>query len=188
MMDLFDSMAKMAQDFGENVVNSAKSVGEFIRYSTAEQREIAGLRMQIDNIDKKLEIYYAAIGKRYVEYVRSLNTEESFNVEDILQQINEELTTKSNAEIAISEKVQLQKEEKDSKEKTVALEKFNAEMKKLDEALHMGIITTDEYNEKLEKAQKKLDNYAELNRFEQQLRMQIITKEEYDAKVKELLR
>ena len=46
---------------------------------------MAGLKVQLDMINKKLEVYYAAIGKRYVEYVENVTTDSTFDVSDILE-------------------------------------------------------------------------------------------------------
>ena len=139
-------------------------------------------------INKKLETYYAAIGKRYVEYVENLTTDTTFDVSDILESMKEDLDRKAKAEAAIAEKERSLKDAEAAKAKSMAQEKFDREKKKRERALAMDIITVDEYNEKLAAAQKKLDNYEILKRYEMQLAMQIITKEEYDEKVNEILK
>ena len=187
-MDLFEKFSNVAQNVGEEAANAVKSVGDYIKTTNGDQRDMAGLKVQLDMINKKLETYYAAIGKRYVEYVENLTTDTTFDVSDILESMKEDLDRKAKAEAAIAEKEKSLKVAEAAKAKSMAQEKFDREKKKLERALAMDIITVDEYNEKLAAAQKKLDNYEILKRYEMQLAMQIITKEEYDEKVNEILK
>ena len=67
-----------------------------------------------------------------------------------------------------------------------AEEELQAEKTKLDRALAMDIISQDEYNYKLAKASKRVENFEEIRRVEQQFEMNLITKEEMNAKIEEL--
>lgn len=187
-MDLFDKATRIAQNVGENVVNSAKNVGGYIKNTTAEQRELAGLKIQLDTVTKKLDTYYAEIGKKYVEYVENFSAEESFNVDDILEQMKPDLELKAETEGKLAEKEQAARDAETERAKARAQEKFDREKRKLEEALRLDIITVDEYNDKLDLAQKKLDNFDILRKIDLQYDMQIITKEEYEAKVNEILK
>ena len=71
--------------------------------------------------------------------------------------------------------------------KKKAEDEFNAVKQKLDKAFALDILTAQEYNDKLEAAQKRLDNYDLLKKVEMQLSMGIISKAECDEKVKKIL-
>ena len=187
-MDLFDKATKIAQDVGETVVNSAKNVGDYLKFTSNDQRELAGLKVQLDKVNKSLDSYYAQIGKKYVDYMKNAANEEPFNVDDILQQMDDDFQLKADTEIKIAEKEQAIKDSEKDRAKARAKEKFDREKKKLEEALRLDIISVDEYNEKLDAAQKRYDNFETLRKYEMQYNMQIITKEEYDEKVNELLK
>ncbi len=187
-MDLFEKLNNVAQNMGEEAANAVKTVGDYIKTTNGDQRDMAGLKVQLDMINKKLEVYYAAIGKRYVEYVENVTTDSTFDVSDILENMKEDYERKAKTEAAIAEKEQALKDAEAAKAQARAQEKFEREKKKLENALAMDVITVDEYNEKLALAQKKLDNYEILKRYEMQYNMQIITKEEYDEKVNEILK
>jgi len=49
------------------------------------------------------------------------------------------------------------------------------------------VISFDEYEEKLAKAQRKFDNFETLKKIQMQYEMDIITKEEYEDKVRNVL-
>ena len=57
----------------------------------------------------------------------------------------------------------------------------------LDKALEMDIISTEEYEEKLARAQKRLDNFEALKKVELQYQMDIISREEYEEKIRAIL-
>ena len=105
-MDLFDKAAKVAQDVGETVVNSAKSVGDYLKFTNSDQRDYAGLKVQLDKVNKELETYYAQIGKRYVDYVKAPASQGSFNVDDLLDQMESLMELKAETEQKIAEKEQ----------------------------------------------------------------------------------
>ena len=187
-MDLFDKAAKVAQDVGETVINSAKSVGDYLKFTNSEQRDYAGLKVQLNKVDKELESFYAEIGKRYVDYVNAPASPDAFNVDDIITQMEPLLSLKAETELKISEKEQAIRDAEKEKARAKAQERFEAESKRLENALAMDILTVDEYNEKIAVAKKKYQYYDILRKYEMQFNMQIITKEEYEAKVNELLK
>lgn len=185
-MDLFEKASKAVQNVGENVVNSAKSVGNTIFSTLPEQKDLAGLKIQLNTVTNSLEAYYAQIGRRYMEYIKEYRTE-AFDVNDILNEMSEKLKTKAELESEIEEKELEIKNAVLNREKQKAQEEFDRCKAKLENALTMGIITVDEYQEKLAKAQKKLDNFDILRKIELQYKMQIITKQEYEEKIKNVL-
>ena len=73
------------------------------------------------------------------------------------------------------------------REKTKAEESFEQEKGVLDKALAMEIISKEEYEQKLNIARKKVENFEEIKKIEQQFEMGIITKEEKDEKINAIL-
>ncbi len=185
-MDLFNKASQIAQSVGENVVNSAKTVSYKLNASP-EQRELAGLKIQLSNVTKKLDTYYTEIGKKYVAYVND-NSTGTFTVEDIIEKMTPELELVAELEEKIQQKQQEIKDNELERARQKAQDEFDREKEKLETALTIDIITVEEYTEKLETAKKKLDNFDALRKLELQYKMQIITKEEYDAKVSAILK
>ena len=185
-MDLFDKATKVAKNVGDKCFNSVKSVGSTIYSSTKEQSELASLRVQASVVKKRLSTYYTEIGERYVDYVIKGSSEETFNVEDIMEKVQSEIDELTELQIKISEKEDEIKKNNLEKEKKKAEEEFETVKGKLDKALELDIISEKEYERKLAVAQRKLDNFEELRKVKLQYEMDIITKDEYDEKVKAL--
>ena len=171
-MDFFDKTTKVVKELS-NV--------------TKEQTELANLKIQKAAIEKKLESQYAEIGKRYVAYVADSFRTTPFDVSDILDTINPELAKVSDIVEQMSQKEQQVRQHSIEKDRKKALEQFENEKRKLDKARDLDVISDDEYEEKLEKAQKKFDNFETLKKIQMQYEMDIITKEEYEEKVRNVL-
>lgn len=186
-MDMFEKAAKTAKTVGDNVINSAKSIGSTIYHSTKEQSELASLNIQKNTLEKKLDSSYAQIGRRYCDYVGQCETGVVFMVEDILEDMQPDLEKLSKLKEEISLKEEEIKTANQEKQYKKAQDEFETEKKKLDKAMELDIITLEEYNTKLSFAQKKLDNYALIQKIEMQLEMDIISKEEYNEKIRMIL-
>lgn len=187
-MDMFEKATKKVIEVGDSIVNSARQVSGTIYNTTKEQGEIASLNVQKSVIEKRIQSQYAEIGKRYVEYVRNCTEDVSpFDVNDILETMEEDLSKIEEINAKIEEKQIQIKTAKDEKERQKAKELFQEEKAKLEKALQMDIISQAEYNYRLGKAEKKLENYDVLRKIEMQLEIGIITKEEYEEKVKNIL-
>ena len=51
----------------------------------------------------------------------------------------------------------------------------------------MGILSKEEYDEKMDKAKRKVDYYDEIRKIKMQKTLGVITKSEYDEKIKRVL-
>lgn len=171
-MDFFDKTSKVVKEIS-NV--------------TKEQTELANLKIQKAAIEKKLENQYAEIGKRYVAYIADSFRTTPFDVSDILDAINPDLEKVAEIADQISQKDQQVRQHSMEKDRKKALDVLENEKRKLDRARDLDVITAEEYAEKLEKAQKKFDNFETLKKIQIQYEMDIITKEEYEEKVKNVL-
>ncbi|MDE7273689.1 MAG: hypothetical protein K2N95_11625 [Lachnospiraceae bacterium] len=171
-MDFFDKTTKVVREIG-NV--------------TKEQTELANLKIQKAAIEKKLEGQYAEIGRRYVAYIADSFRTVPFDVSDILDAINPDLEKVAEITEQIAQKDQQVRQHSIEKDRKKALDQLENEKRKLDRARDLDVITAEEYAEKLEKAQKKFDNFETLKKIQMQYEMDIITKEEYEEKVRNVL-
>lgn len=175
-MNLFDKTTK-----------AVKEVGGAIGNATREQTELANLKIQKAAIERKLESQYAEIGKRYVAYISDSFQIEPFDVSDILDAINPDLEKITEIAEQMEQREQQVRQNSLEKERRKAQEQFDNEKKKLDKARDLDVISEEEYGEKLEKAQRKLDNFEILKKIQMQYEMDIITREEYEEKVRGVL-
>lgn len=186
-MDMFEKATKMVKDVGGTVFDSAKNIGTSIYSSSKAQSEIAGMKVQKSVVEKKLQDSYAAIGKKYVDYIENSDGGTAFDVSDILAGMKPELDKLVEIEAAIAEKELDAKREEEERMKKRAQDEYNSEKAKLDKALQMDIISYAEYDDKMKIVQKKLDSYEQLKKIDMQLQMGIISREEHAEKVNKIL-
>lgn len=110
-----------------------------------------------------------------------------FDVSDFLTIIRQDQAKKKELENQLAEVEKRAKQNALIREKTKAEEAFEQEKGVLDKALDMEILFKEEYEQKLNIARKKVENFEEIKKIEQQFEMGIITKEEKDEKINALL-
>lgn len=110
-----------------------------------------------------------------------------FDVSDFLTIIKQDQAKKKELENQLAEVEKRAKQNTLLREKTKAKESFEQEKGVLDKALAMEIISKEEYEQKLNIARKKVENFEEIKKIEQQFEMGIITKEEKDEKINAIL-
>ena len=110
-----------------------------------------------------------------------------FDVSDFLTIIKQDQAKKKELENQLAEVEKRAKQSTLLREKTKAEESFEQEKGVLDKALAMEIISKEEYEQKLNIARKKVENFEEIKKIEQQFEMGIITKEEKDEKINAIL-
>ena len=110
-----------------------------------------------------------------------------FDVSDFLTIIKQDQAKKKELENQLAEVEKRAKQNTLLREKTKAEESFEQEKGVLDKALAMEIISKEEYEQKLNIARKKVENFEEIIKIEQQFEMGIITKEEKDEKINAIL-
>lgn len=110
-----------------------------------------------------------------------------FDVSDFLTIIKQDQAKKKELENQLAEVEKRVKQNALIREKTKAEEAFEQEKGVLDKALAMEILSKEEYEQKLNIARKKVENFEEIKKIEQQFEMGIITKEEKDEKINALL-
>jgi hypothetical protein len=185
-MGLFDKVKTVASSVGNAATDAAATVGGTAMTSAKENTKLLAIKGEIAAIDSQLDIAYAQIGKKYVEQAAATGNVTDIGVMDILNTIEPKLDKKAELE---DELIKIEKQLKDQlimTEKANAQRVFDEEKAKLDKALKMGVMTQDEYNEGMAKAQKKLDNFDQIRRLKGQLSMGVITKSEFEAKMSEL--
>lgn len=184
---MFEKATKTVKEVGGNVIDSAKSIGTTIYSTSKEQSEIAGLKVQKSVIEKKLQESYASIGKRYFEYINDSEGQDSFDVSDIIEQMQPEIEKIKEIDNALLEKELNEKKMEEEKRHKKALDAYESDKGRLDRALELEIISQEEYDEKMVVVKKKYDNYEQLRKIDLQLQMGIIDREEHEMKINKIL-
>lgn len=121
------------------------------------------------------------------EVTEESDEEPVFDVSGFLTIIKQDQAKKKELEKQLAEVEKRAKQNALIREKTKAEEAFEQEKGVLDKALDMEILSKEEYEQKLNIARKKVENFEEIKKIEQQFEMGIITKEEKDEKINALL-
>ena len=122
-----------------------------------------------------------------IDEEKEASEEPVFDVSDFLTIIKQDQAKKKELENQLAEVEKRAKQNTLLREKTKAEESFEQEKGVLDKALAMEIISKEEYEQKLNIARKKVENFEEIKKIEQQFEMGIITKEEKDEKINAIL-
>lgn len=122
-----------------------------------------------------------------IDEEKEVSEEPVFDVSDFLMIIKQDQAKKKELENQLAEVEKRAKQNTLLREKTKAEESFEQEKGVLDKALAMEIISKEEYEQKLNIARKKVENFEEIKKIEQQFEMGIITKEEKDEKINAIL-
>ena len=139
-----------------------------------------------DTIDEEKEVSEEPAEDKVAEESDE-DEEPVFDVSDFLTIIKQDQAKKKELENQLAEVEKRAKQNTLLREKTKAEESFEQEKGVLDKALAMEIISKEEYEQKLNIASKKVENFEEIKKIEQQFEMGIITKEEKDEKINAIL-
>lgn len=190
-MGMFDKVVKAGKNLGSSigsaVTTTATNVGSSVATAAKEHSELAGLKAEINVIEKELDASYVMIGRKYVGYVIESGEMPGIDITDILKMIDPKMTRKQELQEKIIELEKRIKEQDALRDKQAAEAEYIAGKEKLDKALAMGVLDQADYDVKLSALQKKRDNFETMRKLEQQVQMGIITEEEKNAKLFEIL-
>ncbi len=190
-MGMFDKVVKAGKNLGSSIgsaaATTATNVGSSVATAAKEHSELAGLKAEINVIEKELEASYVMIGRKYVEYVIESGEMPGIDITDILKMLDPKMTRKQELQEKVIELEKRIKEQDALRDKQAAEAEYIAGKEKLDKALAMNVLDKADYDEKLSVLQKKRDNFEIMRKLEQQVQMGIITEEEKNAKLSAIL-
>ena len=165
---------------------AAETVDEAKEEAAAETIDEVKAEDTAETIDEEKEVSKEPAEDKVAEESDE-DEEPVFDVSDILTIIKQDQAKKKELENQLAEVEKRAKQNTLLREKTKAEESFEQEKGVLDKALAMEIISKEEYEQKLNIARKKVENFEEIKKIEQQFEMGIITKEEKDEKINAIL-
>lgn len=190
-MGMFDKVVKAGKNLGSSIgsaaATTATNVGSSVATAAKEHSELAGLKAEINVIEKELDASYVMIGRKYVDYVIESGEMPGIDITDILKMIDPKMTRKQELQEKVIELEKRIKEQDALRDKQAAEAEYIAGKEKLDKALAMGVLDQADYDVKLSALQKKRDNFEIMRKLDQQVQMGIITEEEKNAKLFEIL-
>ena len=158
---------------------AAETVDEAKEEAAAETIDEVKAEDTAETIDEEKEVSKEPAEDKVAEESDE-DEEPVFDVSDFLTIIKQDQAKKKELENQLAEVEKRAKQNTLLREKTKAEESFEQEKGVLDKALAMEIISKEEYEQKLNIARKKVENFEEIKKIEQQFEMGIITKEEKD--------
>ena len=165
---------------------AAETVDEAKEEAAAETNDEVKAEDTAETIDEEKEVSEEPAEDKVAEESDE-DEEPVFDVSDFLTIIKQDQAKKKELENQLAEVEKRAKQNTLLREKTKAEESFEQEKGVLDKALAMEIISKEEYEQKLNIAKKKVENFEEIKKIEQQFEMGIITKEEKDEKINAIL-
>lgn len=165
---------------------AAETVDEAKEEAAAETIDEVKAEDTAETIDEEKEVSKEPAEDKVAEESDE-DEEPVFDVSDFLTIIKQDQAKKKELENQLAEVEKRAKQNTLLREKTKAEESFEQEKGVLDKALAMEIISKEEYEQKLNIARKKVENFEEIKKIEQQFKMGIITKEEKDEKINAIL-
>ena len=165
---------------------AAETVDEAKEEAPAETIDEVKAEDTAETIDEEKEVSEETAEDKVAEESDE-DEEPVFDVSDFLTIIKQDQAKKKELENQLAEVEKRAKQNTLLREKTKAEESFEQEKGVLDKALAMEIISKEEYEQKLNIARKKVENFEEIKKIEQQFEMGIITKEEKDEKINAIL-
>lgn len=165
---------------------AAETVDEAKEEAAAETIDEVKAEDTAETIDEEKEVSEEPAEDKVAEESDE-DEEPVFDVSDFLTIIKQDQAKKKEMENQLAEVEKRAKQNTLLREKTKAEESFEQEKGVLDKALAMEIISKEEYEQKLNIAKKKVENFEEIKKIEQQFEMGIITKEEKDEKINAIL-
>ena len=186
-MGLFDRMKTSAAGIGNSI---AKGVGSVAGKATVEAKEaakITAVKADIAAVMAEINTAYTAIGKAYVDAAIAGKEVGDIGVMPQLKLLEPKLEKKMELEKQL---IELEKALADSQilqERQLVQAKFEEIKAKLDKAKQMGVISDDDYAERLTKAGKELENFDAIRQLKKQKEMGLLTEEEFQAKCNALL-
>ena len=165
---------------------AAETVDEAKEEAAAETIDEVKAEDTAETIDEEKEVSEEPAEDKVAEESDE-DEEPVFDVSDFLTIIKQDQAKKKELENQLAEVEKRAKQNTLLREKTKAEESFEQEKGVLDKALAMEIISKEEYEQKLNIAKNKVENFEEIKKIEQQFEMGIITKEEKDEKINAIL-
>jgi hypothetical protein len=185
-MGLFDNLKAATKVTADSIAKAASTAVSTAVTASKENAKINSIKTELTSITGELDAAYKQIGEKFVHYVLTTNEMPGIDVSDILKLMEPKLEKKLELE---TELIEIEKRLKDQvilQEKAQLEFEIKSQKENLDKAKAMGIIEEDEYNTKLIKLTKRIDNFEAIRNVKKQFELGIINYEELQIKLMEL--
>ena len=185
-MGFMKSLLSTTKTFGKQVGGALGEAANKTGTNAKISLQISTLEMERDKLNAEYERLCTIVGRKYVEYLLNDGEPAQLDVKAELRLVVPKLERVEEIENEINELEKSRAGDQFANEFNEAQQEYLEHKKKLDQALRMGVINQDEYNEKISKISGKVNNFNEIQRIKKQYELGIISKEEMNVKLKAL--
>jgi len=185
-MGFLNKIKTQANNIGSSVAKSAAKVTGDTMTSAKENAKLIAINNEINSLNGDLISAYQEIGRQYVEYLVGGGEAIEIGVQDTLIHVDTKLDKIDSLK---NELIDIEKELSNQlimQEKSLYKKEFEDKKEKLDKAFKMDLIDKEEYESKICKARKRVDNFDAIRKVEKQYDMELISEEEKKEKLAEL--
>lgn len=183
-MGFFKDLMKTGKVLGSQVGTAIGRAASRTGTSAKTSAKITALKMEINSIEGEFENLYKMVGKKYVDYLIETDADPAVDLSEEFRAIIPLMQRKEALENEIQELETSSMQNNYMEDLNDAKQEYYDQKRKLDQALRMGVITRDEYDDKISKYKAKVDNFREIQRLHTQCDMGIITKNELKSRLR----
>lgn len=185
-MGFFKNLLKTGANFGSQVGTAIGRAASRTGSSAKTAAKISAIKMELNSLEEEFGHLYVIVGKKYIDYLIETDSDPDIDVEQEIKAIIPLIERRTQLERELDELEEADDQSTLMEDIRRARDDYDTQKRKLDQALRRKIITQEEYDEKLEQYQIRLDRFNEVKRLKTQYDMKIITKEELNAKLRAL--
>ena len=186
-MGFLKKLKTQAGTISSSIAQSASKVAGDTMTSAKENAKLIAINSEINSLDGELLSSFQEIGKKYVDYLINGGEPIDIGAKETLVHVDKKLDKK---EILQNKLVEIEKELADQlimQEKSKFQAEFETKKEKLDKAFKMELIDKDEYETKVSKARKYVDNFNAIRKVEKKYEMGLISEDEKNEELAELI-
>ena len=185
-MGFFGGLFRTGKTLGKNIGGAFGDAANRTGVSAKIAIQISTLEMEQKKLEKEYDDLCLTVGKKYIEYLIETQNEPEIDLSSEIRRLDPNLKRREEIENEIAALKVSEIQNQSTEEFNNVQQEYFTQKKKLDQALRGGIITQDEYDEKLSVYKSQVENFDEIQRIKAQYDMGIIKKDEMKKKLRAL--
>lgn len=185
-MSYLDNLLNVGKNLGSQIGNALSNTRDQTFVSAKNSAKRSSIEMEIGMLEQDLNLAYTSIGRIYVEHLIATRTAPTIPIKETLVQVltkmkQKKILEEELAELELQDQTQMLMAEKMKYE-----QEFLEKRTKLEKALSLGLISEEEFSEKINQNRVRLQNFEAIKKIELQHKFGVIDEDEKTAKLKKL--
>lgn len=185
-MGFFKGLLSTGKTLGKNIGGALGDAANKTGVSAKIAFQISTLEMERGKLEKEYDDLCMNVGKKYIDYLLETGEVPSIDLNYEFNRIMPNLNRREEIDNEIAQLKATNMDNQHTEEFNRLQQEYFAQKRKLDQALRGGIITQDEYDEKISAYKSRVENFEEIQRIRAQYDMEIISKDEMKRKLRAL--